>query len=163
MNEQTTGSNLKRYAKDDIIFSAGEPSNCMYEVKRGTVGIYINLGQENEKKIAELSPGRVFGEMGMVEGLPRSATAVAMDAGTSVSVITWDTFGIYFRENPSRVVQIMQQISDRLRLTTKINNDSRNSINKVIASLEKGCSQKEAASMLKSTLLMMDLSYNKNK
>ncbi len=156
-------TDTKRFGKDDIIFSAGEASNCMFEVQRGTVGIYVDYGTDKEKKIAELGPTRVFGEMGMVEGLPRSATAVSMDTGTIVAIITWETLGSYFRENPSRVVQIMQQISDRLRLTTKINTDARASINKAITSIEGECSRKEAVMMLKNILLIMDLNFNKNK
>lgn len=64
--------------------------------------------------MTELGEGSFFGEMGMVRGFPRSATAVAQESGTEVAVITWETLGRYFQEKPAKVVQMMQQMGKRI-------------------------------------------------
>ncbi len=155
--------NLKDYMKDEIIFMQGDESSCMYEVQQGKVGIFLDYGTDTEKKIAEIGPDRIFGEMGMVEGLPRSATAVALEKDTELAIITWEVLGIYFKTKPSRVVQILQQTSDRLRLTTRVNSDLNTRIKEAITSIEGGCSRYEALRILKSLLLEMDDSLKENK
>ncbi|MCR5674810.1 MAG: cyclic nucleotide-binding domain-containing protein [Lachnospiraceae bacterium] len=115
---------VRTYRQGDLIFKEGTESDCMYEVKQGRVGIYKNYGTEEQELLTELAAEDVFGEMGMVEGVPRSASAVAMEERTEVARITWPILGNYFKTRPSRVVQIMQQTSDRLRRTTKMQTDA---------------------------------------
>ena len=99
----------------EIIFRQGDAAKCMYDILSGSVGIYVNYGTANEKLLTTLGPDRFFGEMGMIDECPRSATAVAMETGTQVQVITLETFGTYFREHPGKVLMIMQQMSGRIR------------------------------------------------
>ena len=105
--------------KGEVIFRQGDVGNCMYDLLQGRVGIYANYGQADEKLLTELNPGDSFGEMAMIEAQPRSATAVALSAGTRLSVITWETLGQFFRDKPSKVVVIMQQMSRRIRELTQ--------------------------------------------
>jgi HD-GYP domain-containing protein (c-di-GMP phosphodiesterase class II)/CRP-like cAMP-binding protein len=121
---EVTYIDVKTYRNGDVIFAEGTESDCMYEVLKGRVGIYKNFGTDDQELIVELSNEDVFGEMGMVEGVPRSATAVSIEPYTEVARITWPILGQYFKTRPSRVVQIMQQTSDRLRRTTKMQTDA---------------------------------------
>lgn len=103
------------YQKDAVIFKQGDYAPCMYDVLQGKVGIYANYGTEREKKLTELKAGEYFGEMGMLECYPRSATAVALEEGTQIQEITSETFSSYFQENPEKVFAIMRQMSGRIR------------------------------------------------
>lgn len=107
------------FNKNQVIFRQGESSPCMYDVHWGKVGIYADYGTPNEKLLTELLADEFFGEMGMIENCPRSATAVALERNTKVQVITPETFQRYFTERPSKVLQIMQHMSQRLRRLTK--------------------------------------------
>lgn len=100
--------------KSQVIFREGDRSDGMYAVESGKVGIFANYGTEKEKQLTELEEGSFFGEMGMVRGLSRSATAVAMTSDTTLRKITWETLGQYFQESPAKVVAIMQQMSRRI-------------------------------------------------
>ncbi|MCK9463443.1 MAG: cyclic nucleotide-binding domain-containing protein [Proteobacteria bacterium] len=60
-------------AADEAVFRAGDEGDCLYVVEAGTVSI---VGADGEE-IAVLEPGSVFGEMALVTGKPRSATATA--------------------------------------------------------------------------------------
>jgi len=105
--------------KDEIIFRDGEYKNsCMYDILQGKVGVYKNYGSPDEIKLTELSAGSVVGELCMLEGYPRSATAVALEEGTKLQVVTAANFGEYFRGHEDKVFAIMQQISQRIRELT---------------------------------------------
>jgi CRP-like cAMP-binding protein len=102
------------FRKRQIIFREGERGSCMYEVDSGLVGIFIEYGKRGQKKLTEVAPGGFFGEMGMVRGFVRSATAVSLDDQTSVRPISWETLGLYFKEAPAKIVGIMQQMGQRI-------------------------------------------------
>ena len=109
---------MKTYHKGDVIFRRGEAAQSMYCITSGHVGIYLDYGTEREKKLADLYSADFFGEMGLIDHAPRSATAVALDRNTELEEITEDTLGTIFREDPSRVLMIIQALSQRLRRLT---------------------------------------------
>lgn len=109
----------KTFRKGEIIFRQGEESDCMYDILQGQVGIFSDYGTGAEKLLVKLETEQFFGEMGLIEGQPRSATAVAMTADTEVRVISQETFDTYFRERPGKVLMIMQHMSQRIRKLTK--------------------------------------------
>lgn len=108
----------KAFKKGEVIFRQGDASDCMYDILWGEVGIYTNYGTPEEKLLSTLRTEQFFGEMGMIEGLPRSATAVALTRDTQVRVITPESFQSYFHESPAKVLLIMQNMSRRIRELT---------------------------------------------
>lgn len=103
------------FKKDDIIFKQGDAADCMYDIVSGKVGIYVNYGTENEKLLTELEAGKFFGEMGIMDSAPRSATAVALEDDTKLEIITADSFSEYVGSNPDKMLVIMKQMSSRIR------------------------------------------------
>ena len=63
----------------EIIFRQKDFAESMFDIVSGKVGIFSNYGTDTETKITELGEGQTFGEMGMIEYFPRSATAVALE------------------------------------------------------------------------------------
>lgn len=110
----------KLFKSGEVIFQENVFEACMYALLEGTVGIYAHYGQPNEKLLTELKAenGAYFGEMGLVEDMPRSATAVAL-ADVKVNVITGRDFGDFFAEHPERIYAIMNQMGVRIRALTK--------------------------------------------
>lgn len=109
----------KEYARGQIIFRQDDYSDCMYEILEGKVGVFDAYGTENEKLIAELGKGQSLGEMGMLEYYPRSATAVALEDGTSLAEITEDELNDYLLKKPEKLLSIMRQLSERIRETNR--------------------------------------------
>ena len=107
----------KQFKQGEVIFKEGTLGSAMYEVKRGTVGIYAAYGTPDEKKLTELEAGRIFGEMGVIEVRPRSATAVALSDVEAVEVSTAD-LQQYFGKQPEKLMEIMRGMSRRLRELT---------------------------------------------
>ena len=63
----------------DRVFSKNDYGDNMYIILSGRIGIAINASVGNGKYIAELSTGKCFGEMNLLDDLPRSATAVVLE------------------------------------------------------------------------------------
>jgi CRP/FNR family transcriptional regulator, cyclic AMP receptor protein len=65
---------MREYAAGEIIFRQDEPGLGMYIIESGTVGIYAEGAPEN---MTELNDGEFFGELPLLDGGERSATAIA--------------------------------------------------------------------------------------
>ena len=105
----------KQYQKGEVIFREGEWQMTMYIVTLGKVGIYANYGNANEQLLTELEEGKFFGEMGLIEARTRSATAVALTDDVTVEEIDGDGFNTFFEEQPEKIVQILVNMTARLR------------------------------------------------
>ena len=133
-------NNMKKFAKGEVIFQEGALESFMYDLIEGKVGIYANYGQAGEKLLIELNAeegGATFGEMGLIDMMPRSATAVALE-DVQACVITGEEFGEYFKENPAAVLLIMQNMSKRIRGLSQDYLDACRAVAEVVESEERG-------------------------
>lgn len=106
------------FGKDQVIFREGDNAATMYDILSGKVGIYKNYGAKNEQQIIVMEAGQVFGEMGMIEYYPRSATAVALE-DTVVEELGESEIRDYFKTKPEKLLQLMKVLSQRVRETTQ--------------------------------------------
>ena len=65
---------METFANGDIVFREGEQTRDMYVIHEGRIEIVKEAGG-HEVQLAVLERGSFFGEMSLLEGLPRSATA----------------------------------------------------------------------------------------
>lgn len=105
------------YKAGEIIFKAGECQNWMYLISWGKIGIYADY-EGDRKLLTTLGAEDFFGEMGMIEGAPRSATAVAMEESRCF-LITEENFIEYCKEVPIKANMILQSTSQRIRDLSK--------------------------------------------
>ncbi len=105
-------------SKGTIVFKEGDPSGCMYDIHFGRVGIYKGYGTPEEKLLTDLYRNNFFGEMGMIDGEPRSATAVVLEDNTTLETIRPEDLAELMTKNPMKVDMIMQFLSRRLRKLT---------------------------------------------
>lgn len=66
----------KEYGAGETIFLEGEPGKALFIVLDGRVSI-CRAGHDGERQLATLAPGAYFGELALIDDLPRSATARA--------------------------------------------------------------------------------------
>lgn len=97
------------FAANDVIFRKGDPRSVMYVIKEGEVE--IRLG---DKVIETIGPDGLFGEMAMVDGEPRTASAVARTACKLVP-IDQKRFQFLVQQTPNFAIQVMQLLVQRLR------------------------------------------------
>ena len=107
----------KQFNKGDYIFHKNDFEDVFYKVLSGSVGIEDDFGEE-DGRLAEIGEGQFFGEMGVIDGYPRSADAVALEDGTTVEVFSLNDLHGYFEESPDHILEIMKALGDRLRSLT---------------------------------------------
>ena len=115
---------VESYSAGTVIFREGEAGRCLYDIHSGTVGIFVNYGKPDEKQLTTLHVDTFFGELGMLEDEPRSATAVAMEDGTTVESIYSSEFAELFEKNPAKIEMILKHLSYRIRRLTNEYNDA---------------------------------------
>ena len=107
---------LERFARDfpagAVLFEEGQPGDYMYVVQSGEVEIRRQVG-ETERVLAVLPAGEFFGEMAILNGRPRSATAVVRTAGRLL-VIEGRTFEAMLRARPEIALRIIKSLATRL-------------------------------------------------
>ena len=76
----TAALRSRRYRRDEVIFHTDDPGDSLYVVAIGSVKIILSSDDGTEPAIlTTIGPGGFFGELALLDGAPRSATAVAMD------------------------------------------------------------------------------------
>jgi CRP/FNR family transcriptional regulator, cyclic AMP receptor protein len=107
----------KFYEKGEIIFMQGTPSSCAYIIESGTIEI-SDWNDGDKLVIGYLKENDIFGEMGLIDDLPRSATAIAHE-NSIVHVLDKETFESLSKKNPDALMPIMKVLTFRLRETLK--------------------------------------------
>lgn len=108
----------KNYEKGQQIFKEGDYEKCMYKILTGKVGIYRAYQTLDETLLTELGAGRIFGEMGLIDYLSRSADAVALEE-TELEVIDDTEFEDYLHSHAEELFRILDAIAVRTRELTK--------------------------------------------
>ncbi len=104
----------KKFNKGEDIFIEGETGNRFYIIETGRVKIY-KISREGHIKIFDyLESGDFFGEMALLDRLPRSANAVATGDSTLLH-IPHDNFQKFLMKNPEIILIIARTLSHRLR------------------------------------------------
>jgi len=107
---------LDRFARDyaagAVLFEEGQPGDYMYVVQDGEVEIRRQVG-ESDRVLAVLPPGEFFGEMAILNGRPRSATAVVRTRARLI-VIEGKTFEAMLRARPEIALRIIKSLANRL-------------------------------------------------
>jgi CRP/FNR family transcriptional regulator, cyclic AMP receptor protein len=102
------------FAAHDTIFSKGDPRTVMYVVQDGEVE--IRLG---DKVLEVVGTDGIFGEMAMVDGQPRSATAIAR-TDCKLVPIDQNRFQFLVQQTPYFALEVMRVVVERLRRTDQL-------------------------------------------
>jgi len=112
--------NSASFKKGEVIFKEGDLGTEMFVIQKGKVEVRKRIGSE-EKILSVLEKGDFFGEMAILEGMPRSATAVAIE-DTECIVINEATFDNMIKNNVEIAVRMLRKLSKNLRQTTELLN-----------------------------------------
>lgn len=107
-----------QFKQGDVILREGEFDTQMYIVQSGKVDIFVNYGKENEKKLTTVEAEGIFGEMGLLDYMPRTATAVAA-SDVDVDMLDQDDFAMYSRNNPKVMYKVLKSVTDRTAYLSK--------------------------------------------
>ncbi len=90
--EEAAARNVKRirFAKGQVVFKEDDTASAAFLIQSGSIGIFKNMDGE-QVQLATLLPGHLFGEMALIDGSTRMATAIALE-DTMVALIPASTF-----------------------------------------------------------------------
>ena len=98
------------------LFRAGDAGDSMYLIESGRVRIHIVDADGDDVTLAELARGDFFGEMAILDGKPRSASATVIE-DARLAVLPRDDFLDFVRRNPDVALKMLAAITNRLRRT----------------------------------------------
>ena len=109
----------RTFKQGEIIFHEGDPGRFLYLVKSGQVRIFINGMDGSETSVILFGkPGDIFGELAVIDGLTRSASAVALGE-TVLYTMSRESFRDQMRQHPQLALNFMKVLSQRVRYNTK--------------------------------------------
>jgi CRP-like cAMP-binding protein len=107
----------RRYRRDEVIFHEGDPGDSLHVVVAGRVKITRESTEGDEAIVVLLVPGDSFGELVLLDGAPRSATATAMEP-TETLVMARSTFVELVEGGSPFRAQLLTGIARRIRRLT---------------------------------------------
>ncbi len=105
---------INEYDVADVIFEEGSTGRELYVVLDGKIDIVKDSGGARTT-IVTLGKGEFFGEMAVIDGSSRSATAIAAAPKTRVMRINHARFVYLVSQQPAFALMIMDALSKRLR------------------------------------------------
>jgi len=109
----------RKYAPKELIFKEAEAGNGMYIIKSGFVSIY---SEEHDTEFVKLQDGQFFGELSLVDGSPRSASAKAVGDCVLFGFFKPDLIQV-LEKNPKIGIKVLfnlsRVLSERLRHTNQ--------------------------------------------
>jgi hemolysin D len=102
----------------EYLFREGESGEYAYIVNSGKIEI-TKISANGEDVLVTLEPPSLFGEMALIDGSPRSASARAK-GDTIITEVTSAAFDQYIKKNPEAAVRIMKGISENLRTANQV-------------------------------------------
>ena len=110
---EKTLANEKKISAGEFLFREGETAEFAYVLKSGSMDL-VKSGLDGDLVLASLETGALFGEMALIDGSPRSASAKATE-DCVVTEVRSDAFEQYIRSKPDAAVRIMKNLSTQLR------------------------------------------------
>jgi CRP/FNR family transcriptional regulator, cyclic AMP receptor protein len=86
-----SGMRARRFRRGEVIFHIGDPGDALFVIVEGEVKISLPSETGEEAILATLGAGDVFGELALLDGAPRSASATALSA-TEIVLLPRDRF-----------------------------------------------------------------------
>lgn len=113
----------RTYHRGETIFHKGDPGNGLYLIINGQVKVVLPAETGEEAVLAVLESGEFFGELALFDGLPRSATVVAV-TNAEMLILHRDDFLGFVARNAEVAVALFAVLSRRLRDTDELIEDA---------------------------------------
>jgi CRP/FNR family transcriptional regulator, cyclic AMP receptor protein len=110
----TRVATLRQIPRHTVVLHDGDRTDNIYFVISGALKVQISDEEGREVILSMLGPGELFGEMGVLDDHPRSATVLAVES-SQVVVIGQADFKQCLVDNPDVSLFIMRSLTKRLR------------------------------------------------
>jgi len=105
---------IRSYRKGEILFHKDDPGSSLFLLKTGRIKISTFSSEGKEAVFTVHGPGDAFGELALLDGAPRSATATALEPSR---LLTLDraAFVSFLREHPDAALVLLSELTARVR------------------------------------------------
>ena len=110
--------NIESFEPGEIVIQEGTKGTSAFILLSGAVEVLKRSG-DKDIVVATLGEGQVFGEMGLIEDRPRSATVKAMTE-LRLQVISSEGFNELLQKKPSVLIPIIKSLFERLRQASEM-------------------------------------------
>jgi CRP/FNR family cyclic AMP-dependent transcriptional regulator len=110
----TTVVTRKSVTRSTMVMAAGDATDSLYIILSGRLKVMMSDAEGKEVILAILGPGEFFGEMGLIDDEPRSASVVALEACELLGITKRD-FKKALSENFEMTMAVMRGLVRRLR------------------------------------------------
>ncbi|MGQ0593987.1 MAG: Crp/Fnr family transcriptional regulator [Gammaproteobacteria bacterium] len=108
---------IKAYPRNTLLFQEGQPSAELYIVVTGQIKVFVSEAQGKEVTLTLEGPGGYFGELGLVDAAPRSASVMTTEPSQLVVVSKAD-FQRCLAAHPDLGIKLMRALVQRVRSLT---------------------------------------------
>ncbi len=112
----------RRYRRGEVIFRKDDPGTTFHIITEGKVRIVLPSPEGEEVTVAILGSGEFFGEFSLLDGEPRSATAIAGE-DTRTVVVNREGFLSWLSDRPAVAIALLAVLSRRLRRSDELLGD----------------------------------------
>ena len=112
--ELANQAQLREYPEKTIIFEKGDPGCEMFAILQGRVKISSFSEDGKEVIFAILESGDFFGETSLLDGLPRSASCLTIEASQMIT-LERNSFIPFLEKHPELAIHLLSLLSQRLR------------------------------------------------
>ncbi|MBP1568732.1 MAG: cyclic nucleotide-binding domain-containing protein, partial [Oscillospiraceae bacterium] len=114
LKDDNTGD-IKNYSRGTFIFKEGKVENCMYILHNGNISLVSDYRTKEEAKLKDYEAVSFFGEMGIISGEPRAATAIVESGSATVESVSPEDLQSLIKTCPEKIELILRHMSYRLR------------------------------------------------
>lgn len=108
----------RTYSRGQLIFYEGDLAASLFVMVEGLVKVFVTSDQGDAMTLVTLRPPDMFGELSLLDGGPRSASAEAVET-TTVLELGRDTFFDILHENPQLAEVLLRTMGTALRRLTE--------------------------------------------
>lgn len=116
LSQLSRSGSVQSFSKDSVILSEKEAGSALFIIISGKVKISRISSEDNDKEVilSILNPSDFFGEMALLDGLERSATATAIE-NSKIFIIQRNDFLQLLHDHPEVSIALLQELTQRLR------------------------------------------------
>jgi CRP-like cAMP-binding protein len=115
-DRQALSSSLRRrrFRRGQTIFARDDPGESLFIIEEGSVRIHLPSPEGADLTLAVLGPGDFFGDMALLDGGPRSASATALEE-TETLILDRGDFTAVLESRPQSAMAVLVAVARRLR------------------------------------------------
>jgi CRP-like cAMP-binding protein len=107
----------RRFRKGEVLFHEGDPGDSLFIIASGAVKVVVPSDEGDEAILATVRRGEFLGELALLDGAPRSASAIALEA-TETLTLPRDRFSALVAAEPAIRDALLSSLAGELRRLT---------------------------------------------